>query len=82
MSLTLDGSPAAEGIAYGTVFLLHWGVPVVPHETLDGGPPPGLIDWLREHESLAAHRVAACSVESQRPRIRADEPGQRARRDQ
>jgi phosphotransferase system enzyme I (PtsI) len=34
MSTVLDGSPTSEGIASGTVFLLHWGVPIVPHETV------------------------------------------------
>ena len=34
MSIVLDGTPASEGIASGKVFLLEWGVPVVPHETV------------------------------------------------
>ncbi|MDH3272406.1 MAG: phosphoenolpyruvate--protein phosphotransferase [Gemmatimonadota bacterium] len=34
MSIILDGSPASEGIASGRVFLLEWGVPVVPHESI------------------------------------------------
>lgn len=35
MSIVLDGSPASEGIASGKVFLLDWGVPIVPHRTVD-----------------------------------------------
>ena len=35
MSIVLDGSPASEGIAVGKVFLLHWGVPTVPHRTIE-----------------------------------------------
>ncbi len=34
MSITLDGAPASEGIAQGKVFLLDWGIPQVPHETV------------------------------------------------
>jgi phosphotransferase system enzyme I (PtsI) len=34
MSIILDGSPAAEGIVSGKIFLLHWGIPVVAHETV------------------------------------------------
>ncbi len=34
MSVVLDGSPASEGIASGRVFLVDWGVPTVPHETV------------------------------------------------
>ena len=34
MALVRDGSPAAEGIALGTVHVLRWGVPDVPHRTL------------------------------------------------
>ena len=34
MTLILDGSPASEGIASGTVFHLEWGVPIVPHMTI------------------------------------------------
>ncbi|MGD8321126.1 MAG: phosphoenolpyruvate--protein phosphotransferase [Gemmatimonadota bacterium] len=34
MSIILDGFPAAEGIASGKVFVLHWGIPSVPHETV------------------------------------------------
>jgi phosphotransferase system enzyme I (PtsI) len=34
MSIILDGSPAAEGIGSGRIFKLHWGIPVVAHETV------------------------------------------------
>lgn len=32
--MVLDGSPAAEGIASGRIFVLDWGVPSVTHETV------------------------------------------------
>lgn len=34
LPIILDGSPASEGIASGTVFKLEWGVPVVPHQSI------------------------------------------------
>ncbi len=34
MSVTLDGLPASEGIAFGKVHLLNWAIPDVPHRTL------------------------------------------------
>ena len=51
MSTILDGSPASEGIASGKIFRLDWGVPVVPHETLD--EPGGPREVERFHEALA-----------------------------
>jgi phosphotransferase system enzyme I (PtsI) len=35
MSVILDGFPACDGIASGKVFRLHWGLPIVPHVTVD-----------------------------------------------
>lgn len=35
MSIILDGAPVSEGIGSGRVFVLDWGVPAVPHETLE-----------------------------------------------
>lgn len=37
MSVTLDGFPASEGIAWGRVRRIPWGVPSVPHEVVDEG---------------------------------------------
>jgi len=34
LAVILDGSPASEGIASGTVFRLEWGMPIVPHVTI------------------------------------------------
>jgi phosphotransferase system enzyme I (PtsI) len=55
MSIVKDGSPAAEGIAMGPVHVIHWGVPEVPHRTLDGGEVEteiqrfhGALNWARE----------------------------------
>jgi phosphotransferase system enzyme I (PtsI) len=51
MSRTIDGSAASEGIAEGTVFLLDWGVPVVPHETVAEEDVPAEVQ--RFHDALA-----------------------------
>ena len=62
MSLTLDGSPAAEGIAYGTVFLLHWGVPVVPHETIDPGSAASEVERFHAAREWAKRRIREVQV--------------------
>jgi phosphotransferase system enzyme I (PtsI) len=51
MSITLDGSPASEGIGEGAVFRLDWGVPVAPHETVPEEDVPA--ERERFHEALA-----------------------------
>jgi phosphotransferase system enzyme I (PtsI) len=55
MSTALHGSPASEGIAAGNVFLLDWGVPVVPHVTVAESEIDAEVarfhearDWARE----------------------------------
>jgi len=57
VSVTLDGSPAAEGIAEGTVFLLDWGIPVVPHETLEEGAIEGEVERFHSARAWAAERL-------------------------
>ncbi len=57
MSIVLDGSPTSEGIASGTVFLLHWGVPVVPHETVPPDAIPGEIERFHEAREWAKARI-------------------------
>jgi phosphotransferase system enzyme I (PtsI) len=57
MSITLDGSPASEGIAEGTVFLLQWGVPEVPHETVAEEDVPAEVQRFHDACSWAAERL-------------------------
>ncbi len=57
MSITLDGSPASEGITEGAVFLLDWGVPVVPHETVREEDVAGEIERFHEARAWAALRL-------------------------
>ena len=48
MSIILDGSPASEGIGSGRVFVLDWGVPVVPHEKLEEADAPDEVERFHE----------------------------------
>lgn len=57
MSITLDGSPASEGIAEGNVFLLDWGVPVVPHETVPEDRIEVEVERFHEARAWAAERL-------------------------
>ncbi|MEX2467186.1 MAG: phosphoenolpyruvate--protein phosphotransferase [Gemmatimonadota bacterium] len=57
MSITIDGSPASEGIAEGSVFLLDWGVPVVPHETVREEDAEGEVERFHEACAWAAERL-------------------------
>jgi phosphotransferase system enzyme I (PtsI) len=51
MSITLDGFPASEGIASGSVLHIDGGVPIVPHQTMDDGQVSQEVE--RFHEALA-----------------------------
>lgn len=57
MSKTLDGSPGSEGIAEGTVFVLEWGVPVVPHETVTEEAVDAEIERFHEARTWAMERL-------------------------
>ena len=57
MSVILDGSPASEGIAQGRVFHLDWGVPVVPHETIDEGRIAEDVERFEQALSWASTRL-------------------------
>lgn len=57
MSTVLDGSPAAEGIVSGKVFLLHWGVPVVPHETVPSEAVEREVERFHEARAWAKERI-------------------------
>jgi phosphotransferase system enzyme I (PtsI) len=57
MSTVLDGAPASEGIVSGKVFLLHWGVPVVPHETVDSSLVDSEVERFHESREWAKARI-------------------------
>ncbi len=57
MSVILDGSPASEGIGSGRVFLLDWGVPIVPHETLTEAEAPAEVERFHEAREWAKARL-------------------------
>lgn len=57
MSVTLDGFPASEGIAYGRVLPLPWGVPLVPHETMDESAIPDEVERFHDALRWASERL-------------------------
>ena len=57
MSIILDGSPASEGIGSGRVFVLDWGVPFVPHETLEEADVPIEVERFQEAREWAKARL-------------------------
>jgi len=57
MTIVLDGSPASEGIAAGKVFLLDWGVPVVPHVTVDTSQVEAEVERFHEARAWAGERL-------------------------
>ena len=57
MSIILDGSPASEGIGSGSVFLLDWGVPVVPHETVTEADAADEVERFHEARDWAKARL-------------------------
>ncbi len=57
MSIVLDGSPTSEGIASGKVFLLHWGVPLVPHETVDPSQVAREVERFHDAREWAKERI-------------------------
>lgn len=57
MSETLDGFPASEGIAWGRVRTIAWGVPKVPHEVVDPSAIETEIDRFAEARQAARERL-------------------------
>ena len=57
MSIILDGFPASEGIGSGPVFVLDWGVPVVPHETLEEADAPQEVERFHQAREWAKARL-------------------------
>ena len=58
MSTILDGSPASEGIGSGPVFVLDWGVPVVPHETVAEEDAAEEVERFHEAREWAKARLS------------------------
>ncbi len=58
MSTVLDGSPASEGIGSGKVFRLEWGVPVVPHKSIDSDGVEAEVGRFHEARQWAAERLS------------------------
>jgi phosphoenolpyruvate-protein phosphotransferase (PTS system enzyme I) len=57
MSLVLDGMPASEGIGSGKVFILNWGVPVVPHRTVPVEAAASEVARFHEARAWATRRL-------------------------
>jgi phosphotransferase system enzyme I (PtsI) len=57
MSIVLDGTPASEGMATGRVFRLEWGVPVVPHRSIDDGHAESEVERFHDATRWAAQQL-------------------------
>jgi len=57
MSTILDGSPASEGIAAGKVFHLDWGLPTVPHATVEREDVPEEVERFHQARAWAKDRL-------------------------
>ncbi|MBT4189330.1 MAG: phosphoenolpyruvate--protein phosphotransferase, partial [Gemmatimonadales bacterium] len=58
MPTILDGLPASEGIASGKVFLLDWGVPVVPHRSIKSEEAKAEVARFQEARDWARERLS------------------------
>jgi len=57
VTTVLDGFPAAEGIASGTVHVFRWGVPRVPHETVEPDEVEEEVERFHEAREWARRRI-------------------------
>lgn len=57
MSIVLDGFPASEGIASGRILHVDWGMPVVPHESIDDTRAESEVERFHEARAWAAERL-------------------------
>ena len=57
MSKVLDGIGASEGIGAGRVHILNWGVPEVPHRSIDPDEVEPEVEHLREVFEWAKQRL-------------------------
>ena len=58
MSVTLDGGPGSEGIARGSVHLLRWGIPPVPHKVVTEEEVADEVERFHEAREWARGRIA------------------------
>ncbi len=65
MSTILDGSPASEGIASGKVFLLEWGVPIVPHESISDGEVEVELTRFHDAREWAVERLMEIKAQTE-----------------
>ncbi len=66
MSQILDGLPASEGFAHGRVFLLEWGLPSVPHETVRPDEVAGEVERFHEARAWAKARIQELKIATER----------------
>jgi phosphoenolpyruvate-protein phosphotransferase (PTS system enzyme I) len=52
-----DGLPVSEGIAFGTVKTLRWGVPDVPHQTVEADEVEAEVERFHEARDWARERL-------------------------
>lgn len=65
MSTILDGSPASEGIASGKVFLLEWGVPMVPHKSISDGEVEVELARFHDAREWAVERLTEIKAQTE-----------------
>ena len=65
MSHILDGSPASEGIASGKIFLLEWGVPMVPHKTIHDDEVESELQRFHEARAWAEERLMEIKAQTE-----------------
>ncbi|NJD20312.1 MAG: phosphoenolpyruvate--protein phosphotransferase, partial [Gemmatimonadetes bacterium] len=58
VSQILDGLPTSEGIAQGRIFVLEWGVPQVPHESVPAEAVAGEVARFHEAREWSKQRIS------------------------
>ncbi len=65
MTTILDGTAASEGIASGKVFLLEWGVPIVPHKSISDEEVEGEIERFHAARAWASKRLQEIKTQTE-----------------
>ncbi len=65
MSVILDGFPASEGIAWGRIRTIPWGVPSVPHEVIEDDDIEAQIALFAEARAAARERLRELKARTQ-----------------
>src|SRR5688572_30271496 len=65
MTIVLDGSPAAEGIAAGKIFHLQWGMPIVPHVTIAESQVDAEIERFHAARTWAQERLHELQISTE-----------------